>query len=148
MKHLLPLILFLFGCSTAQKARFHQLEGQWLMQNNRIQLLESWQKTEVGWSGKMLRIQNGDSTLSEQIRLAADSVGWYYEATTAEQPEQGAVQFRLVETGKKRWVFENPQHDYPQRIVYEFIGRDSLVASISAITGPEKLVLFRFKKLP
>lgn len=148
MKALFPLILLLFGCSTAQKAHFNQLEGQWLMQNNRNQWLESWQKQEKGWSGKMLRIQAGDSTLAESIRLAADSVGWFYEATTAGQPEQGAVKFRLVAASKKRWVFENPQHDYPQRIVYEFVGSDSLVASISALTGPEKLVFFRFKRLP
>lgn len=51
------------------------------------------------------------------------------------QPGGGApVAFRLVKSEAASATFENPGHDYPQRIVYARNG-DALTATISAIDG-------------
>lgn len=43
---------------------------------------------------------------------------------------QTPTDFRLVWADERRAVFENPEHDYPQRILYWIEGEDTLVARI------------------
>jgi hypothetical protein len=145
------LLLILLTLTAAQpvgeKVNFDRLTGSWLMQTPRMAFLEKWEKRGDLYLGAMFIIQEKDTTPAETIRLLAEGGSYYYEATTSGQNEGQAVKFKLVSYSPDRWVFENPAHDYPQRIVYAFVGQDSLVASISAITGPEKLTYFRFKRV-
>jgi hypothetical protein len=55
---------------------------------------------------------------------------------------QDEVQMAL---GGKRAVFENPRHDFPQRIVYELSAEGHLIASIGFAKGgrPQR---FEFKR--
>jgi hypothetical protein len=66
---------------------------------------------------EFLRLQDG-----------ADGVPVYWGAPNGVTP----VGFRLTEAGPSRATFDNPDHDYPQRIRYRREG-DALVATISAI---------------
>ncbi len=147
----LLLLMLLLCLSAAQPGRekpsFDRLTGSWLMQTPRMVFLEKWEKSTDGFTGAMYIIRTNDTTTAETIRLLQINGKYYYEATTAGQNDQQPVKFELVSYSLDRWVFENPAHDYPQRIVYAFVGSDSLVASISAITGSEKLTNFRFKRL-
>jgi len=146
------MLLLLLVCLTAakqqpQKPDFDRLTGSWLMQTPRMSFLEKWEKQKDAYTGAMHIIRNADTTTAETIRLLEMDGAYYYEATTVSQNGGQAVQFKLVDYSPDKWVFENPVHDYPQRIVYAFVGNDSLVASISAISGPEKLTYFRFKRI-
>ena len=47
-----------------------------------------------------------------------------------------AVRFPLVKRGEGEAVFENPAHDYPQRIRYRLDG-ETLVATTSLLDGSE-----------
>lgn len=147
----LILLLTLLSLTAAQKStdkpHFDRLTGSWLMQTPRMAFLEKWEKSADWYTGAMYILRNNDTTTVETIRLLEESGAYYYEATTQGQNEGKAVKFKLVSYSPDKWVFENPNHDYPQRIVYAFVGSDSLVASISAINGPEKLNYFRFKRL-
>ncbi len=55
--------------------------------------------------------------------------------------------FRLLTAGNGQFVFENPNHDFPQRIVYRRDGEDAFTATISAATpdGPQQ-VEFHFRR--
>ncbi len=65
--------------------------------------------------GRTLR--NGREESIEYLRIAAEPSGLvYYAAPAGRLP---ATPFRAVETGLRHVVFENPEHDYPQRIIYE-----------------------------
>ncbi|MFK8043128.1 DUF6265 family protein [Congregibacter sp.] len=57
---------------------------------------------------------------------------------TAHPSGQSSAVFVLSETGERRVVFENPSHDYPQRIAYERV-EDSLTAVISLMNGEQQL---------
>jgi hypothetical protein len=39
----------------------------------------------------------------------------------------------LTAATTKEFIFENPKHDYPQKIVYKLINATNLVATISGI---------------
>lgn len=145
---LVLLLLLFYGCKqNPPRPDFDRLAGKWLMETPEASFLEQWEKKGELHSGRMFVIKNGDTATAENIRLLAEKGEYYYEATTAGQNDSAAVKFKLVSYAANEWVFENPVHDYPQRIVYAFVGNDSLVASISAITGPEKLVYFRFRRI-
>lgn len=55
-----------------------------------------------------------------------------------------AVRFALVRGGKSEALFENPAHDYPQRIHYRMDGK-ALVATISLIDG-SRATSWRFER--
>jgi hypothetical protein len=65
-----------------------------------------------------------------QIRSAAD--GLVFIARPSGQPE---ATFRLVKSGARELVFENPTHDFPQRVMYRLASPDALVGRIE---GTEK----------
>ncbi len=72
----------------------------------------------------------------EQVRLAAQGDTLIYTAHPSGQPQ---AEFRAVGTSGERLVFENPAHDFPQRIIYRRAGADSLVARIEG-PGPNQTV--------
>lgn len=68
----------------------------------------------------------------EYLRVVEREGGLVYIA----QPNGGkATEFTLTEIGADRAVFENPRHDFPQRIVYELSPEGRLTASISYTGG-------------
>ena len=68
----------------------------------------------------------------EFLRITHDTDGGltYWGSPGGKTP----VPFRLVRSGPMLAVFENPAHDYPQRITYRRTG-SKLVATISDIDG-------------
>lgn len=80
-----------------------------------------------GWSGR------GDEVGEvEFMRLAAgpDGVPVYFATPNG----AATVGFRLVHMEANVATFENPAHDFPQRISYRRTG-DVLVATVSAVDG-------------
>ncbi len=53
----------------------------------------------------------------------------------------------MLEGGNEELVFENKEHDFPQRIVYTRHGHDSLTVRIEGIMdGQERATTFSFKR--
>ena len=75
----------------------------------------------------------GDSTpFFELIRITQDADGVHY------RPYPGgkeSVAFSLVRISPTEAVFENPEHDYPQRIVYDGGVEGELSARVEKIDG-------------
>lgn len=78
----------------------------------------------------------------EYLRIVERDGGLVYIA----QPNGSAkTEFVLTEIGETRAVFENPRHDFPQRIEYELSGESGLSASIGFAKGG-KPRSFEFKR--
>ncbi len=110
------------------------MSGQWQEQNVRGRWTEeNWSTPQddvmLGYS----RSGSGDRMREfEFLRLQAgpDGVPVYYA-----QPGGGpAVGFRLTARDRTSATFDNPGHDFPQRIRYVRTG-DTMVATISALDG-------------
>ena len=55
----------------------------------------------------------------------------------------------LVRSGPGEAVFENPEHDYPQRVGYRRIGTDSVLAWIDGTNnGTQQRVEFPYRRVP
>jgi hypothetical protein len=100
---------------------------------DKIQVEEQWTKL-AGQSmlGVSRTIKEGKTVSFEFMQIREQSDGVFYIA----QPNGGkAVPFKLVKVNDSQAVFENPEHDFPQRITYQRLPDGSLLA---AIEGEEK----------
>jgi len=66
-------------------------------------------------------------TEEERTRIEFKDGGYLYIAAPMNQP---ADSFASIEITGSRIVFENPAHDFPQRIGYELVAPDSVLAWI------------------
>lgn len=81
------------------------------------------------------RTLEGDRTRAfEYLRIEITPDGARYLASPGGRP---ATAFALIESGPRHAVFENPDHDFPQRIRYRRVG-DRLEASIEGTVDGEK----------
>ena len=70
--------------------------------------------------GDGLKVSGTDTTLLEHIELAFIDNDIWYIPTVPDQNNAMPVKFKLVSQDSPTYIFENPQHDFPQRIVYEY----------------------------
>lgn len=80
-------------------------------------------------------IREGRTVAYEFLRIGPGADGGV--ALTALPSGQAETHFRLVSADEGRAVFENPQHDFPQRIVYAQDGADRLDAWIEGDVASE-----------
>ena len=69
----------------------------------------------------------------ETITLQQKGEELTYSAAVKGQNDDKPVAFKLTTATEKQLVFENPKHDYPQKISYTQTTPNSLVAKISGI---------------
>lgn len=109
------------------------LSGRWETASEGRWTEESWSAPRGGLLLGYSRSGRGEAMREfEHLRIQADTDG--VPAYWASPGGRVAVAFRLVSASGAEAVFENPQHDFPQRIRYRRDG-DTLVATISAIDG-------------
>jgi len=86
----------------------------------------------------MSRTIVGEKTAEfEYLRIEQRTDGVYYVAHPKAQCP--GTDFRLTRSSASEAVFENPQHDFPKRIIYRRIGDDSLTASIDGGEGTKSM---------
>lgn len=74
-----------------------------------------------------------DTLHSESIVLTQTKEALIYRPTVKGQNNDQPVDFKLTSDLENSFTFENPKHDYPQKIVYKKLNDKSLVATISGI---------------
>jgi len=109
------------------------MSGRWETQEGERWTEEVWSEPRAGMMIGYSRSGQGDTAREfEFIRLqaGADGVPVYLPQPGGRAP----VPFRLTARDGSSATFENPDHDFPQRIRYSRDG-DILVATVSAIDG-------------
>ena len=93
---------------------------------------ETWDADPSGWlfGYALNRNEVGEVTFFEQMRLETKANETNFVVTAGTGP---SVTFKQVENGPA-FIFENPDHDYPQRITY-IPGDGVLKANISMMDG-------------
>lgn len=93
---------------------------------------ESWERqNEHLFTGSGFFVMGTDTVSKEKLRLLSEGAGVFYEPTVSAQNDGKTVRFKLTSADDSSLVFENPAHDFPQKITYRRIGPDSLFAEIS-----------------
>ncbi len=142
---LIICLTFLYSCSLgedknnekpknllAQKASW--LLGGWQSSASNSQLYEYWSvQNDTVFSGVGYVINGKDTGSKENIKLELHGQDLYSIPSVNNQNEGKPISFKLTSAENQKLVFENPQHDFPQKITYELIKEDSLVATISGL---------------
>ena len=125
---------------------FSWLEGEWIRASGGVTVVESWRRvSEATMEGTVTRSADGTSRVTEHLRLERMGDGVFYTAKPLEN--RLPTPFELVEWSDGRFVFENPDHDFPQRIVYLRDGDDGLVARIEGpMDGETRSIDFVFER--
>ncbi len=117
---------------------FEKLSGLWQTHNSEADIYEEWSKSSNGvLYGKSYVLNEGDSIINERIELKKIGEDVFYIPTVTGQNNNQPVQFKMISTNDSAFVFDNPAHDFPQRITYRFIGKDSIVAKTQGIVDGE-----------
>lgn len=138
MKRLLiaGMAMLLMAQASPPQARIDDLawlSGQWEALRGESRTEESWSSPRGGMMLGYSRAGRGDAVREfEFLRIGAGPDGAL--AYFAQPGGRPPVAFRLVRHDASSATFENPTHDYPQRIRYQRFG-NSLVATISSIDG-------------
>ena len=121
------------------------LSGCWGSDGDNRQIREHWMKP----AGNMIlgmshTVANGKTREYEFIRIVQEENGdIFFVANPSGQKE---ARFKLMIITEREARFENPEHDYPQRIIYRRDG-DSLVGRIEGLSkGKERAVEFPYKR--
>ena len=131
--------LLLLPASTAAQtsdiADLDWMQGCWIHDTGEWIIEEQWMAPRgdalVGMSRTSLR----DSLRNyELVVIRADTSGIRFEAHPS---GQASAVFHSVEQRPDRIVFENPGHDFPQRIGYEADGPDRLTGWIEGLEKGE-----------
>jgi hypothetical protein len=130
------------GTSTAQEpaegsisvlARVSWLTGCWAMSSPGLVIEEHWMPPRGGTMLGMSRTVQADNTTGYELVMIREVDGrLLYEAHPSGQPP--AV-FEATRSSGEAVTFENPQHDFPRRIIYNRVGADSIRAEIDDGAG-------------
>src|SRR6185369_14028495 len=121
------------------------ISGDWQTEpGGRRQIEEHWTKVAGESMLGMSRTVAGDKTVEfEYLRIEQRADGIYYVAhPKARCP---GTEFKLTRASSSEAVFENPEHDFPKRIIYRKTAEDALTASIDAGEGT-KSMSFAFRR--
>jgi hypothetical protein len=128
--------------------RLYALQGVWKSTTKKGTLCEEWKKINNDYlQSKGYIIKGGDTIINERVALTNVGGTVFYTSTVADQNEKKPVAFKMTRVDNKSFVFENPQHDFPKRIVYELVSTDSLHAFIDdGIDGSGHIRHFYYKR--
>jgi len=142
----LLLLATLPAQTTTTLADLAWLTGDWQTPpGGRAQIEEHWTKAAGGSMIGMGRTIAGEKTWEfEYLRIEQRADGIYYVAHPKGQCP--GTDFKLTRASATEVVFENPQHDFPKRIIYRKDGDDGLAASIDGGEGT-KSMSFTYRRM-
>jgi hypothetical protein len=113
--------------------RLGWLEGRWVGEKDGLSMEELWTAPRGGaLLGLHSDVKAGRLVSWEFLRIADSGDGVVYFAS----PRSAApTPFKLVEIADGRVVFENRQHDFPQRILYWLDASGALHARVEGPQG-------------
>ena len=139
--------VLLSGANGATIQELAWLSGCWASDGEKGSVREVWMKPE----GKMMlgmshSVQDGKTREYEFIRIVEEENGDIF--LVANPSGQKEARFKLIIVNGHEARFENPKHDFPQRISYRRDG-DSLIGRIEGVSkGSERAVDFPLRRVP
>jgi hypothetical protein len=129
----------------ATLARVSWMQGCWEAASPKRTIEENWTTARGHTMIGISRTVRGDSLYEYELMvLKEEGDRLAYHAHPSGQP---SAVFLSKELSDSLVVFENPEHDFPQRVGYRRVGTDSLVAWIEGTRGGlERRVEFPYRR--
>ena len=116
--------------------RLAWLSGCWASDEDRAGSEEHWMQPSGGTMLGMNRtVRYGETVAFEFIRIYENEGKSL--TLMASPSQQASASFQLSSIGPGEVVFENPDHNFPQRIIYRLVEPDRLLGRIEGISRGE-----------
>ena len=110
------------------------LLGKWEHKMEQGNLSESWERVNDGtFAGHSFFIKGKDTLHFESMELKQKGMDLWYITTVEGQNHDNPIELKMTSSTAGQLVFENVKQDYPKKIIYNIINKDSLVATVSGI---------------
>jgi hypothetical protein len=142
---LTPLLAQQSGEKKTTVADLAWISGAWVLESGPRRIEEHWTAPASNAILGMSRTLRGSRMVAfEFLRIVERPDGIYYVAQPGGRP---ATDFKLTRFDGSTAVFENPQHDFPKRILYTRNPDGSLTARTDAGEGvAENAQEFHFRR--
>jgi len=114
--------------------KLNWLEGSWRYETNKTIFVENWKKvSDNTYEGNAFDIkkESSDTTFSETLRLLAMSGDVFYTAYV--KHNKYPVPFKLTSQNPDSLVFENAEHDFPQKVIYYLKDKNTFVVHVEGM---------------
>ena len=123
------------GATAAAISQLDWLSGYWSAREGKASSEEFW----LPASGQMMLglhrdIFSSGTTFFEFLRIAETDAGLSYFASPKGRP---AIEFKAIRLDSASATFENPDHDFPQRIIYTLDSDTTLLMRIEGMSQGE-----------
>ena len=141
-----PLVVIVLLQGPANIERVSWIAGCWEGRTATRVYTEQWMKPLGGLMLGVSRTVAGERAVAfEFLQIRADGTDLFYVAKPSGQAE---ASFKLTRASEREAVFENPQHDFPQRIIYRLQPDGSLIARTEGKSnGTDRAVDFPMKRV-
>jgi hypothetical protein len=158
MKNHFSLFVFLmvlsstatFGQSDPCVQKFSWLTGKWIMKEKGSTIIEQWSFFNGSLKCMSYEVKGIDTTLIENASISCiggKKVFTYYPEKTDNEGKKEPVHFVLISEANNTFVFENKQHDFPQRVVYQRLNDNECHAWIEGMqNGKMEKIDFNYKR--
>lgn len=136
-------LLVMVSCGEKEqtdKVAYKQLEasswllGSWSNQLKNGELLEIWSReNDSCFSAVVYHIKEKDTAEVERITIIETNSDLFYIPEVKAQNEGKKIRFKRINDAERMLQFENKEHDFPQRISYSQLSKDSIIAEISGL---------------
>jgi len=143
MKSILTfLFLILTDIAFTQSALPDFLQGTWKVEGKEI--YEHWDKlNDNSLKGFSYTMENAEMKISEYLDISRNANEIVYTATVLDNNNGKGISFRLT-SADSSFTFENPDHDFPKKIVYHKLNHSEIFVQVS--DGNLKGFSFKMKK--
>jgi Domain of unknown function (DUF6265) len=118
----------MFGQRQSGAGQLAWLTGCWELNRDGRHVIEQWTAPEAGTLlGLSRTVVAGKTREYEFMLIREGETGLEYVAKPSGQPE---ATFTAIRVSADEVVFENPQHDFPTRVMYRLEKTGGLVAAI------------------
>jgi hypothetical protein len=107
------------------------LSGAW--KNVAFNHIETWKQEENILKGYGLAVEGKDTLFYEWLEINLTANPMVYTSWVKGQNDGAGIEFKLSEATDTSWTFENPNHDFPQKITYVKLANNKLEAFVSGI---------------
>lgn len=124
-----------------------RLAGTW--KQSGTFLYEKWEAgtTDTLRGEAYQQLPGAEKSTTEYLRIVRQADGSIvYQATVLNQNDSATIEFPLTFFTGNSWAFENPKHDFPQRIEYWLQDGETLRATISG--SEDQPIAYWYNKVP
>ena len=143
--------VLILGCAhrepaSRSKPTLDWMLGTWRTDGEDRYTIESWTRGDDGrLRATSESFRNGQKVFEETLVVEVRADGVFLVASPQGQATHA---FRMGQATARSVMFEDPAHDYPQRIRYTLKGPDRLVAEIGGtVSGTERTSTWRYRRV-